>query len=68
MYFCFFTVNRGALKQRAEIIPKKPDPDNAGGGITKKHTFESGFVFLGKSFENPLFYFINPMRQEASKW
>ena len=51
-----FSFDRGCPNKRAEIIPKSPDPGNAGVG-KKLHTL---VVFLVYIFTNPLFYFINP--------
>jgi len=39
------SINRGAPIERAEIIPKLPDPDNAGGG--KEKCSHSGDALYG---------------------
>ena len=50
-YICLL-IKRGCPLIRAEIIPKLPDPDNAGGG-NKDHTKVIIGIF---HILNPLFY------------
>ncbi len=46
--------DRGCPNKRAEIIPKSPDPGNAGVGKIKVHNYVVFSVYI---FTNPLFYF-----------
>lgn len=45
--------NRGACKRQAEIIPVKPDPDNAGVGKTDLKRTDNSFILCFTPSFNP---------------